>query len=85
MALSVRSERESLLRTGLLTNKAMLGAIVITIVLQLVLVYWGPARQLFHLEPLPVRDLLICFAVGMSVIVLVELWKVVARARAREK
>jgi len=85
MALSVRSERESLLRTGLLTNKAMLGAIVITIVLQLILVYWGPARQLFHLEPLPVRDLLICFAVGMSVIVLVELWKVVARARAREK
>ena len=85
MALSVRSERESLLRTGLLTNKAMLGAIVITVLLQLVLIYWGPAQQLFHTEALTTRDLLICFAVGMSVIVLVEIWKVFARTRARKE
>ena len=84
MALSVRSERESLLRTGLLTNKAMLGAIVITVLLQLVLVYWGPAQKLFHLVALPTRDLLICFGVGMSVVILVEIWKVFARARARK-
>jgi len=85
MALSVRSERESLLRTGLLTNKAMLGAIVITVLLQLVLIYWGPAQRLFHTEALTTRDLLICFAVGMSVIVLVEIWKIFARARARKE
>ena len=85
MALSVRSERESLLRTGLLTNKAMLGAIVITVLLQLVLIYWGPAQQLFHTEALTIRDLLICFGVGMSVIILVEIWKIFARARARKE
>ncbi len=85
MALSVRSERESLFRTGLLTNKAMVGAIVITVVLQLILIYWPPAQQLFHLEALSVRDLLICFGVGMSVIVLVEIWKVFARSRARSE
>ena len=85
MALSVRSERESLLRTGLLTNKAMLGAIAITIVLQLILIYWAPARQLFHLEALPLRDLLICIAVGLSVVILVEIWKVFARFRARDE
>ena len=85
MALSVRSERESLLRTGLLTNKAMLGAIIITVVLQLILIYWGPAQQLFHTEALTTRDLLICFGVGMSVIVLVEIWKVFARARAAKE
>ena len=86
MALSVRSERESLLRTGLLTNKAMLGAIAITILLQLVIIYWEPARLLFKLEAaLPTRDLLICFGVGMSVIVLVEIWKVFARARAAKE
>ncbi len=84
MALSVRSERESLLRTGLLTNKPMLGAIAITVILQLVLVYWPPAQELFHLVALPVRDLLICVAVGMSVIILVEIWKVFARRRAQD-
>ena len=85
MALSVRSERESLLRTGLLTNKPMLGAIIITVVLQLVLIYWGPAQRLFHTQALSARDLLISFAVGMSVILLVEIWKVFARARARDE
>ncbi len=84
MALSVRSERESLFRTGLLTNKPMILAIVVTILLQLVLIYWGPAQSLFHLEPLSARDLLISFALGMLVIVLVEIWKVFARRRAED-
>ena len=74
-----------LLRTGLLTNKPMLGAIIITVVLQLVLIYWGPAQRLFHTQALSARDLLISFAVGMSVILLVEIWKVFARARARDE
>jgi len=84
MALSVRSERESLFRTGLLTNKPMILAIVVTVLLQLVLIYWGPAQSLFHLEPLSARDLIISFALGMLVIVLVEIWKVFARRRAED-
>ena len=83
MALSVRSEEESLFRTGLLTNKPMLGAIVITVVLQLVLIYWGPAQSLFHTTPLSTRDLAICFGMGILVIVLVEIWKLFVRARRR--
>ncbi|MCW5847469.1 MAG: cation-translocating P-type ATPase [Anaerolineae bacterium] len=82
MALSVRSERESLLRTGLLTNKPMLGAILLTIVLQLILIYWAPAQFIFNTTSLTARDLGISFATGILVIVLVEIWKVFARARA---
>ena len=82
MALSVRSERESLLRTGLLTNKPMLGAILLTIVLQLILIYWAPAQFIFNTTALTARDLGISFATGILVIVLVEIWKVFARARA---
>ena len=85
MALSVRSERESLLRTGLLTNKPMLGAIVLTIALQLILIYWGPAQFIFNTTALSARDLIISFATGILVIVLVEIWKVFARARAVKK
>ena len=82
MALSVRSERESLLRTGLLTNKPMLLAIVVTVALQLVLIYWGPAQTIFHTTALSLRDLAISFGLGMLVILLVEIWKIFARARA---
>ncbi len=83
MALSVRSEEESLFRTGLLTNKPMLGAIVITVLLQLVLIYWAPAQRIFHTTALSARDLAICFGMGLVVIVLVEIWKVFMRARRR--
>ncbi len=85
MALSVRSERESLLRTGLLTNKPMLGAIVLTIALQLILIYWGPAQFIFNTTALSARDLIISFLTGIVVIVLVEIWKVFVRARALKK
>ena len=81
MALSVRSEEESLLRTGLLTNKPMLLAIVVTIALQLVLIYWRPAQIVFNTTALTARDLGISFALGMLVLVIVEVWKVVARSR----
>jgi len=83
MALSVRSEEESLFRTGLLTNKPMLGAIVITVILQLVLIYWPPAQSIFHTTALSTRDLAICFGMGLVIIVLVEIWKVFMRARRR--
>ncbi len=83
MALSVRSEQQSLFRTGLLTNKPMLGAIVVTILLQLILVYWGPAQRLFHLEALSARDLGLSFLISLLVLVFVEIWKAVARSRSK--
>jgi Ca2+-transporting ATPase len=84
MAISVRSEKESLLRTGLLTNKPLLGAIVLTVALQLVLVYWGPAQSIFRTMPLSTRDLAISLGLALVVLVLVEIWKVFLRARSQE-
>ncbi len=84
MALSVRSEKESLLRTGLLTNKPMLGALVITVLLQLVLIYWGPAQRIFNTTALPARDLGLAVGLAFLVLVLVEIWKFFVRARSKE-
>ena len=83
MALSVRSEKESLLRTGLLTNKPMLGALVITVALQLVLIYWAPAQRIFRTTALPPRDLALAFGLSLVVLLLVEIWKYFVRARER--
>ena len=85
MALEVRSEEHSLFQIGLFTNMAMLGAIVITVALQLVLIYWGPANRIFRTTPLTLRDLALCFGLALLVIVVVEIWKVWARARLRSR
>jgi len=83
MALEVRSEEESLFSIGLLSNKPMLGAIVITVALQLVLIYWGPAQRIFRTTALSARDLALCFGLALLVIVVVEIWKVFARSRRK--
>jgi Ca2+-transporting ATPase len=85
MALSVRSEKESLLRTGLLTNKPLLGAIALTMALQLVLIYWEPAQRIFGTMALSTRDLALSFGLALVVLVLVEIWKVFLRARSKDE
>lgn len=80
-ALAVRSDRESLFRIGLLSNKMLLGAVLLTFILQMGAVYWSPAQSFFNTQALPVAELL--FSLGSSVLTLivVEIWKWVVRRR----
>jgi len=55
----------------------------VTIALQLVLVYWGPAQRIFRTTALTPRDLALCFGLGMTVLIIVEVWKAVVRSRHR--
>lgn len=83
MALAVRSEEESLFRIGLLSNKPMLLAVVVTIALQLVLVYWPPAQIVFKTTPLTAFDLGLSAVLALAVLVIVESWKAIVRSRRR--
>jgi Ca2+-transporting ATPase len=56
LALAARSERESLFRMGLFSNKAMLGAAILTVLLQLAVVYLPVGQALFHTVPLSIGD-----------------------------
>jgi Ca2+-transporting ATPase len=85
MALAVRSEEQSLLRIGLLSNRSMLVAILITVALQLVLIYWGPAQRIFRTTALSTTELALSAGLGLLVIVLVEIWKVFLRARSKSE
>ncbi len=58
-ALAVRSERESLSAIGILSNRAMVGAVLLTFVLQLIVVYFPPAQAFFDTQALSARDLLL--------------------------
>jgi Ca2+-transporting ATPase len=80
-ALAIRSERESLFKIGLFTNLPMLGAVVITLILQMIITYWAPAQNLFGIMALPLPELFISLAASTLVFFAVEIEKMIIRRR----
>jgi len=74
-ALALRSNRESIFTIGFLSNPAMLGAIVLTFVLQLALIYMPFLQEIFSTAPLTWWELLISLAASSIVFFAVELDK----------
>jgi Ca2+-transporting ATPase len=66
-ALAVRSERESLFKQGIFSNKLLLAAVILTFVLQMGITYWGPAQAWFGTMSLPPFELAI--SLGLSTVV----------------
>lgn len=73
--ISVRSESASLFQIGLFTNLPMLGAVAVTFVLQLAVIYLPFLNSIFHTQPLPFYDLMACLLLSSSVLFAVELEK----------
>jgi Ca2+-transporting ATPase len=82
-ALAIRSERDSLFRIGLFSNKPMLGAVLLTFFLQLLITYWSPAQSLFGTQPLPLPELFISLAASTLVFWAVEVEKWLKRRRKK--
>jgi Ca2+-transporting ATPase len=74
-ALAIRSDRQSLFRLGLLTNKAMLGAVLLTLILQLLATYWQPMQALLSTRRLPLPELLITLLASTIVFWAIEIVK----------
>jgi len=74
-SLAVRSERESLFTIGLFSNLPMLGAVMLTMALQLAVVYLPALNAIFHTRPLPLPDLSICLGLSSLVLLAVEIEK----------
>jgi len=74
-SLEARSERESLFRLGLTSNLPMLGAVLLTVALQLAVIYTPALNAVFKTQPLPLPDLLLCFALSSLVMMAVEIEK----------
>jgi P-type Ca2+ transporter type 2C len=82
--LAIRSERESLLTQGLLSNAPLAAAVGLTISLQLAVIYIPPLNQLFTTEPLSAVELAMALGISALVFVAVELEKWVKRKRGRQ-
>ena len=78
-SLAVRNERESIFTIGFFSNRLLLGAIAITILLQLAVIYLPALNQIFHTQPLPLVDLAVCFALASVALFAVELLKLASR------
>jgi Ca2+-transporting ATPase len=73
--LAIRSNHYSLFQIGILSNKPLLGAVLLTFVLQMAVVYVPFLQEIFNTRPLPLADLLVSFAFSTIVFISVELFK----------
>jgi Ca2+-transporting ATPase len=73
--LAIRSERLSLFEQGVFTNLPLVGAVAITIMLQLATIYLPLLNPIFHTAPLSAGELAFCFALSALIFVLVEIEK----------
>ena len=78
-SLAVRSERESLFTIGLFSNLPMIGAVLLTIALQMMVIYHPALNPIFKTQPLPMFDLAVCFALSSLSLLAVEIEKFLVR------
>ena len=78
-ALAIRSERFSLFQIGLFSNKALLGAVLLTFVLQLAVIYLPFLQEVFETAALPLPYLLLSLVLSTVVFVAVEVEKAIRR------
>ncbi len=80
--MAIRSSRKSLFTIGLFSNRALLGAVALTALLQIAVVYLPFAQNLFNTTALPLKDLAISIVLSTILFWVVEAMKWLARRRA---
>ncbi len=81
--LAIRSERESLFKIGLFSNKYLFGAVAITFVLQMATVYVPILNSVFKTQPLTLTELIFVIALSSVVFCAVEIEKFIKRRRVK--
>ncbi len=77
--LAIRSERDSLLTQGLLSNAPMLWIVVGSVIVQLLVVYTPSGNRWFNTQPLSAGELAWAFGAAFVVLVAVEFEKALIR------
>jgi Ca2+-transporting ATPase len=84
--LAIRSQRETLFRRGIFTNRPLLLAVAATVLLQMAAVYAPPLQGVFRTVPLLPGTLALCVAASAALFLALEGGKfVVALARGRSR
>ncbi len=84
MAFAFRSPYDSFFRLPLFSNKPLLLAVIISILLQLAVIYTPFLQSFFNTVALPFKDLALCLVLGTSAFWLVEIEKWILRIRKKK-
>ncbi|MFN2437408.1 MAG: cation transporting ATPase C-terminal domain-containing protein, partial [Desulfotignum sp.] len=79
--LAIRSERESLFSQGIFSNKPLVGALLLTFVLQMATIYVPQLNSIFKTTPLSFGQLAVTLALSTVIFFAVEVEKLVKRQR----
>jgi len=82
-AVAIRSHIESLFRIGLFSNAALLAAVLLTVAMQVAIIYVPLLQETLATVPLSTADLAIAFALSSVTFCAVEIEKAVRRMRRR--
>jgi Ca2+-transporting ATPase len=77
--MTIRSERDSLFSIGVASNRPLLGAVAVTVLLQLAVIYVPALNPIFHTAPLSGAELALCCALASVVFFAVEAEKFAVR------
>ena len=72
---NLKSNEMSIFRTGILNNKYLIGAGLISLLLMLLVLYIPPVMEIFNIQPLTQQQLIIVAGLSIMPIVIVELFK----------
>jgi Ca2+-transporting ATPase len=75
--MAIRSDRQFLFKLGIFSNRPLLGAIVLTFILQLGVIYLPFANVIFKTQPLTLVELSMCIVLSLVVLTGVEIEKLV--------
>lgn len=82
---NMRSLKDSVFKIGLFSNRNVNIAFIVSLALQLVVIYTPFLSGIFRFEELPILDLLILIALSTSVVWVAELYKLFRFGRSRRK
>jgi Ca2+-transporting ATPase len=73
--LAIRSEGEFVYKKGIFSNRPLFGAVMLSFLIHLIIIYLPYANTIFNTQPLSVKELIGCIAVSAIVFHAVELEK----------
>lgn len=83
--LAIRSDYQLLYKRGILSNLPLFGAALLTLVLQLIVIYLPAANKIFKTNPLSLNDLVVCLLLSTVVFHAVELEKFIKKKIRKQK
>jgi Ca2+-transporting ATPase len=83
-ALATRSFVDPLYKIGVFSNRLMVGAVLLGLLLQLALIYVPFLQGVFKTKPLSAQELLVCLAASVVVFMVIEFIKIIRSKKGKE-